>query len=262
MRLAGEAMNQKTDYIAVFDSGVGGISVLRKLRLELPGERFLYFGDSANAPYGTRPTAQIRALALAAAEKLIQRGIKALVVACNTATAAAIDELRQTYPELIIIGIEPALKLAADRFPGGHIGVMATPATLREGKFAHLLERFRDCRVEKFPAPGLMELVETGKGNSPEAEALLAPMLSPYYGKLDAIVLGCTHYPFAAEVISRLVGEKTALLEGGGGTARETRRRLEAAGLLENGTGSITIEDSSPDPAVIDLAWKLLGQSL
>ena len=141
-------MNTKQDYIAVFDSGVGGISVLRHLRRELPNERFLYFGDSANAPYGTRPTEEIRALTLAAAEKLVARGIKALVVACNTATAAAIEDLRRCYPDLIVVGIEPALKIASDRFPGGTVGVMATPATLREGKFARLLQRFENhCRV-------------------------------------------------------------------------------------------------------------------
>ena len=150
-------MDTKNRYIAVFDSGVGGISVLRHLRAELPQERFLYFGDSANAPYGTRPTAQIRELTLAAAEKLVARGIKALVVACNTATAAAIEDLRREYPDIIVIGIEPALKLATDRYPGGTIGVMATPATLRERKFARLMERCADhCTVVKLPAAGLV----------------------------------------------------------------------------------------------------------
>ena len=129
-------MNSKQDYIAVFDSGVGGISVLRQLRRYLPSERYLYFGDAANAPYGTRPTAEVRQLVARAAEKLVPRGLKALAVACNTATAAAIDLLRETYPDLIIVGIEPALKPAADRFPGGTVGVLATPVTLREEKFA------------------------------------------------------------------------------------------------------------------------------
>ena len=238
-------MNTKTDYIAVFDSGVGGISVLRHLRRELPDERFLYFGDSANAPYGTRPTAEIRELTLAAAEKLVDRGLKALVVACNTATAAAIEDLRKRYPDLIVIGIEPALKPASDRFPGGTVGVMATPATLREEKFARLLHRFADhCQVVKLPAAGLVELVEAGKGNGAEAEALLRPLLEPYRGKLNAVVLGCTHYPFAAETISRLLGPETVLLEGGPGTARETKRRLAAAGLLYDGPGEIMMENS------------------
>ena len=239
-------MNTKQDYIAVFDSGVGGISVLRHLRQALPQERFLYFGDSANAPYGTRPSWQIRDLTMAAAKMLMDRGCKALVVACNTATAAAIEDLRKAYPDRIIIGIEPALKIASDRFPGGTVGVMATPATLREEKFARLLSRFADhCRVVKLPAAGLVELVEAGKGNGAEAEALLRPLLAPYCGKLDAVVLGCTHYPFAGEAISRLLGQDTVLLDGGAGTARETRRRLEAAGLLHDGPGEVLIENSS-----------------
>ena len=253
-------MDTKNRYIAVFDSGVGGISVLRHLRAELPGERFLYFGDSANAPYGTRPTAQIRDLTLAAAEKLVARGIKALVVACNTATAAAIEDLRKEYPDIIVIGIEPALKLATDQYPGGTIGVMATPATLRERKFARLMERCADhCRVVKLPAAGLVELVEAGKANGAEAEELLRPLLAPHAGMLDAVVLGCTHYPFAAETISKLLGERTALLDGGRGTALHTKRRLAAAGLLREGPGEIVIENSLNCPQIVALCHTLAG---
>lgn len=252
-------MNTKHDYIAVFDSGVGGVSVLRHLRQELPNERFLYFGDSANAPYGTRSTEEIRTLTLAAAEKLTSRGIKALVVACNTATAAAIADLRRRYPELIIIGIEPALKIAADCFPGGTVGVMATPATLREEKFARLVDRCADhCRVVKLPAAGLAELVECGKGNSFEAEELLRPLLEPYHGKLDAVVLGCTHYPFANETISRLLGANTVLLDGGPGTARETKRRMAQADLLSDGPGELLVENSADCAETTALCQKLL----
>ena len=252
-------MNTKNEYIAVFDSGVGGISVLRQLRREMPHERYLYFGDSANAPYGTRPTEEIRALTLAAAEKLMARGLKALVVACNTATSAAIEDLRRRYPDTIVIGIEPALKPASDRFPGGTVGVMATPATLREQKFARLLERFSDhCRVAKLPAAGLVELVEAGKADSPETAALLRPLLEPYAGKLDAVVLGCTHYPFAAKVILDILGHETVLLDGGPGTARETKRRLEAAGLLHEGPGELLIENSLGSRQISDLCNRLL----
>lgn len=252
-------MSVKSDPIAVFDSGVGGVSVLRELLRLMPNERYLYFGDSANAPYGTRPTEEVRALTLAASEKLMARGCKALVVACNTATAAAIKELRERYPQKIIIGIEPALKVAADYFPGGEIGVMATPVTLREEKFDVLLHRFTDsCTVHKIPAPGLVQLVEQGKAESAETEALLAPLLSPYFGKLDAVVLGCTHYPFAAPVIQRLLGEKTALLDGGPGTARQTKRRLQAEGLLWDGEGELIIENSSGNEEMIALCRKLL----
>ena len=156
-------MNRIEDYIGVFDSGVGGISVLRHLRRLMPGERFIYYGDSANAPYGTRTKEEVKCLSLAVAEKLMARGLKALVVACNTATSAAIGDLRERYPDLIIVGIEPALKLAADRFPGGGIGVMATPMTLREEKFARLMHRYEsECSIYKIPAPRLVEIVEHG----------------------------------------------------------------------------------------------------
>ena len=251
------------DQIAVFDSGVGGISVLRQLVKLLPGERFLYFGDSANAPYGTRPTQQVRELTFAAVEALYTRyPIKALVLACNTATAAAVKELRQAYPDRIIIGIEPAVKLAADHFPGGRVGVMATQVTLREEKFDTLLHRWDSCcALAKIPAPGLVELVEAGKGGSPEAEALLRPILEPYIGKLDALVLGCTHYPFASQPIRRILGPQVALLDGGEGTARETRRRLKAQNLLEHGTGSVQIINSLPGQARLELCKALLEQS-
>ncbi len=252
-------MSEKHDYIAVFDSGVGGISVLRELIKLMPRERYLYFGDSANAPYGTRSTDEVRALTLAAAEMLMTRGCKALVVACNTATAAAIKDLRSIYPDKIVIGIEPALKVAADHFPGKEVGVMATPVTLREEKFDILLHRFTGCcTVHKIPAPGLVELVEHGKADSEETEALLMPLLMPYRDRLAAIVLGCTHYPFAASVIQRLVGRNTALLDGGPGTARQTRRRLQAEGLLWNGPGELIIENSAGNEEMIALCKKLL----
>lgn len=251
---------KKTDAIAVFDSGVGGISVLGELRRLLPGERYLYFGDSANAPYGTRPTAEVQALTFAAVERLLwETPLKALVIACNTATAAAVAALRRKYPELIIIGIEPALKLAASRFPGGNIGIMATEVTLREEKLGHLMDRVADhCQIHKIPAPGLVELVEQGLADSPQAEALLSGILGPYVGKLDALVLGCTHYPFASKRISAVLGPGTALIDGGAGTARETQRRLSEAGLVENGPGSLTMTNSAPDPEMLELSWKLL----
>ncbi len=253
-------MHAKGDHIAVFDSGVGGISVLRELIRLMPQENYLYFGDSANAPYGKRSTQEVRQLTLEAADMLLGRGSKALVVACNTATAAAINDLRQKYPDTIIIGIEPALKMAADRFPGGHIGVMATPVTLREEKFTQQLERFPGVTVSLIPVTDLVELVEQGHTDDAVVEALLRPVLSPYAGKLDAVVLGCTHYPFAAKTISKILGEQTAVLDGGAGTARETRRRLAEAGLLQDGPGAVQMENSANDPAILRLAMTLLEE--
>lgn len=253
-------MHTKEEYIAVFDSGVGGISVLRELVRQMPGENYLYFGDSANAPYGGRSTEGVRSLTMDAAERLLKRGVKALVVACNTATAAAIEDLRRTYPDTIIVGIEPALKVAADRFPGGNVGVMATPVTLREEKFAQQLERFPALQVSLIPVPTLVELVEAGHRNSPEIEALLRPVLEDYAGKLDAVVLGCTHYPFAARTIRKILGEHTQIIDGSAGTAAQTKRRLEQAGLLCNGPGQIQIENSAQDSRLLQLCMTLLEE--
>ena len=255
-------MNGKEAYIAVFDSGVGGISVLRELVRQMPGENYLYYGDSANAPYGKRTTEAVRQLTMDAAQMLISRGIKALVIACNTATAAAITDLRTAYPELIVIGIEPALKIAADRFPGGKVGVMATPVTLRENKFATQLERFCGMDVKLIPVPDLVELVEQGHTDDEAVETLLRPVLQPYAGQLDAVVLGCTHYPFAAATVSRILGENTAVLDGGPGTARETHRRLKEAGLLLEGSGSIQFENSAGDPEKLRLCATLLEKKV
>ena len=255
-------MCTKEQYIGVFDSGVGGISVLRQLRKELPQERFLYFGDSANAPYGSRTTREVRQLSCRVAEHLLSRGIKALVVACNTATAAAIRELRRQYPELIIVGIEPALKLACDQFPGETIGVMATEVTLREEKFAKLMDRCaQQCQVVKLPAVGLVELVEAGKANSPASRALLQALLEPWVGKLRSLVLGCTHYPFAAKTITSILGPDVVLLDGGVGTAKQTRRLLEARDLLWDGAGEVVFENSLRDDGVTTLCQTLLEES-
>ena len=252
----------KQDYIAVLDSGGGGCCVLRHLLRELPNERFLYFGDSANAPYGSRTTEEVRELTLAAVKKLVEGDpIKAIVIACNTATAAAVKDVRAAYPELIVVGIEPALKVAADHFPGGRVGVMATEVTLREEKFDLLLHRFdENCTIAKIPAPGLVQLIEQGKVEHPETDALLHRILDPYVGKLDALVLGCTHFPFVSKAISRILGEEVALLEGGGGTARETRRRLKDAGLLYDGPGEVILRNSSNDPQMLKRSQDRLHQ--
>lgn len=252
-------MAHKDDYIAVFDSGVGGISVLRHLLKELPQEKFLYFGDSINAPYGVRTRQEVEDLTMAALEKLLPRGLKAFVIACNTATAAAVEALRAKYPELVIVGIEPAVKLATDRHPGGHIGVMATPGTLKSPRVLALIDRFRgDCTIEMLPAPGLADLVEANKQNGPEGEALLRPWLDSLVGKLDALVLGCTHYPFATPMLNKILGDRTELLDGGPGVARQTKRRLEAEGLLREGEGELLIENSLPGDSMIQLSRQLL----
>ena len=218
-------MNTKEDYIGVFDSGVGGISVLRHLRRVMPNERFLYYGDSANAPYGIRTRAEVRDLSFAVAEKLMARGLKALVI----------------------------------RYPGGGMGVMATPMTLSEEKFARLLHRYDvTCDIYKIPAPRLVEIVEAGMVDTRRTIDMLQKLFTPYRGRLDALVLGCTHYPFASHTISRILGGQVDILDGGDGTARETRRRLEEAGLLRDGPGEVIIENSRNSPEILGLSWRLL----
>lgn len=248
--------------IAVFDSGLGGLSVLRELVRRLPEENFLYFGDSANAPYGSRSTEEIREMTLRHASALFAQGCKALVIACNTATSASIEALRATYPDRIIIGIEPALKLAVKRHPGGRILVMATEATLREHKFAALMQEYAgNCQIVKCPCPGLVEFVERGELHSAALTARLreelggALTLSP-----DAIVLGCTHFPFLSDAIRAVVGPLPELLDGADGTARETERRLREDGLLRTGTaGTVTLTNSLPSPEILALSKRLLS---
>ena len=248
--------------IAVFDSGLGGLSVLRELIRLMPEENFLYFGDSANAPYGGKPTEEIRAMTLRHAEDLFARGCKALVVACNTATSAAINDLRAQYPKKIIIGIEPALKLAVTHYPAGRILVMATEATLRERKFAALMARFaQQCEIIKCPCPGLVEYVERGELQGPVVEAALREELKDCLSQPpDAVVLGCTHYPFLRGAIRAVVGDRPAIFDGADGTAKETKRRLTEAGLLRTGSpGKVELTNSRPTPELMRLCEQLLS---
>lgn len=255
-------MARQENCIAVFDSGLGGISVLRELVRQMPSERFLYFGDSANAPYGSRSTAEVRALTLGNIEALMRRGVKAVVIACNTATTAAIDILRERYPDTIIVGIEPALKLAAARHSGGRIIVMATEVTLREEKFHSLMHRYQDSHdIVRLPSPRLVEFVEAGQFDGDEPEQYLRDILTPCLTPdTRAIVLGCTHFPFLRPVIARIAGPDIEILDGGEGVAAHTKRRLESAGLLQTeGSGSVTIENSLCEPEILALAARLLA---
>lgn len=255
-------MERRDGMIAVFDSGVGGISVLRQLVRQMPNENFLYFGDSANAPYGSRSTEEIRRLTLQNVEKLYRRGLKALVIACNTATSAAIDALRQTYPQEIIVGIEPAVKLAAERFPHGRIAVMATEATLREQKFNTLVHTYDgEEEIIPVPCPELVKFVERGETHSENLMCYLHSRLDLLLARgLDGIVLGCTHFPFVRGAIAEVAGERVALLDGGEGTARETCRRIRAANLQNPpGKGTVLLENSLSTPQMLAQMRRMLA---
>ncbi len=249
--------------IAVFDSGMGGVSVLRALRVQLPHEDFLYFGDSANAPYGVRPYEEILELSRTAVKHLVDAGIKALVIGCNTVTSVAVKTLRQEYPELIIVATEPAVKPAVLAKPGGTILVMATEATIHGDNFLSLVHRYEgDAKILKCPCPGLMEFVERGETDSEALYDYLRERFGILEGaKPDCVVLGCTHYPFVSGAIKKVLGEDVTLFDPAPGIARQAERQLKAAGLLNPRLtkGTVRWENSSPDPGMIELGKRLLA---
>lgn len=253
--------DRRTYPIAVFDSGLGGISVLRELRALMPREDYLYFGDSANAPYGTRTAAEVKKLTLKNIGALYDRGIKAAVIACNTATSAAVKSLRARFRDIPVIGMEPAIKPAALQHPKGIVLVLATPLTLREDKFSLLLEHYRsEAELVPLPCPELVGFVERGELESDALMEYLRSRLGPWRGRADAAVLGCTHFPFLRAAIRSVLGEETDLYDGGAGTARETKRQLAQRDLLnsERAAGKIRLENSRNCPDEEALSRRLL----
>lgn len=247
--------------IGVFDSGVGGISILRELVRLMPNENYIYFGDSANAPYGTKTLEQVVELVCSDAEYLSAKGIKALVVACNTATSAGIRILRECYTDIPVIGIEPALKPAVLSAEHPTVLVMATPMTLREEKFRRLMQRFEEkAEIIPLPCPGLMEFVERGELQGEALEQYLSKLFAPYE-KVDAVVLGCTHYPFVRKTIQKVLGDGAVLFDGGEGTARETKRQLKDRGILNPSEepGNVVFENSAKEESLLKLCEDLLN---
>jgi glutamate racemase len=254
--------NPSANPIGVFDSGVGGLAVLQEIRRELPGEDLLYVADSAHAPYGEKTTRQIEARSIAIAEFLVSRHAKAIVVACNTATGAAVETLRARFP-LPIVAMEPAVKPAAAHTKTGVIGVLATSRTITSDNFAKLHQRFgADVRILMQACPGLVEQVEAGRLSGNETRALVERYLLPLLEQqADTIVLGCTHYPFLAPLIREIAGAAVAIMDPSPAIARELRRRLNAAALLSAGTrtGSVhfwSSANSESNRRVISELWK------
>ncbi len=243
------------DFIGVFDSGVGGISVLKKLVARLPGEDFLYYGDSANAPYGEKSQEEVARLSMALAGRMIDRGAKAVVIACNTATSAAAEVIRREYPDTPIVGVEPAIKPAAMKLSHGRILVMATPMTLEREKYKALAQRF-DTAADLIPlaCPGLAARIEKGDLDAEDITGMLEQLLSEYAGRVDGIVLGCTHYPFIKKQIRKIMGD-VPFFDGAEGTARELERRLKDRGLMssfEDG-GQVIFDTSDKTPMELKL---------
>ena len=249
--------------IAVFDSGMGGVSVLRALRALMPNENYLYFGDSANAPYGVRSYEEILSLSRAAVTHLVGAGIKALVIGCNTVTSVAVKTLRAENPNLIIVATEPAVKPAALAKPGGTILVMATDATIHGDNFLALVHRYEsEAKIVKCPCPGLMEFVERGETDSENLRDYLRNKFEILNGERpDSVVLGCTHYPFVSSAIHAVLGEDVELFDPAPGIARQAKRQLDAEGLLnpQESEGKIRWENSSRDPNMIELGKRLLN---
>ena len=245
------------DLIGFFDTGVGGISVLHAARRLMPNEHFLFYGDNKNAPYGPRALEEIRDLSAAAIGGLLARDVKAVVIACNTVTSAYADIVRAERPDLIIVGMEPALKPAHFARHGGQVIVLATDATLRLEKFERLMSLYgRD--VIPVVGEGLVELVEAGQADSPRAEACLKNLLAPYMDRqIDAIVLGCTHYPFLRAPIRRLF-PGARLFDGLEGTAQRLKYLLDERGLRSGDSPGSVEYLSSGGEACVALMKKLM----
>ncbi|UTW09149.1 glutamate racemase [Pseudomonas benzenivorans] len=247
--------------VGVFDSGVGGLSVLREIRALLPAESLLYVADSGHVPYGEKSPEFIRERCRLIAEFLLGQGAKALVLACNTATVAGVAELRELYPQLPIIGMEPAVKPAAAATRSGVVGVLATTGTLKSAKFAALLDRFAsDVRVVTQPCPGLVERIEAGDLDGAATRELLQGFVAPLLAEgCDTMILGCTHYPFIRPLLRELLPASVSLVDTGAAVARQLQRRLAEQQLLADGEAAAGRFWSSGDPgqmqAVLPLLW-------
>ena len=243
--------------IGVFDSGVGGLSVLRHLRAHLPHENFIYIADQAHVPYGRRPLADIRRLSENVVHFLLAHHVKLIVIACNTASGAALNSLRHTFPSLPFVGMEPAVKPAAAQTKSGKVGVLATAGTFESQRYLSLMNRFaKDVEVFENPCIGLVERIEDGQLDDDETAVLLRSCVEPMLAAgVDTLVLGCTHYPFIRPLLEQICEHNTSaeLVEGRSSTssdltvtiidpapaiARQTARRLAENGLL-NGAGAM-----------------------
>ncbi len=257
-----------TNPIGVFDSGVGGLSVLRAMRTLMPAENVIFFGDQGHVPYGPRPLVQVRAFSKAITRFLLSEGAKLIVVACNTASAAALTYLRQILPDVKFVGMEPAVKPAAEMTRTGVVGVLATPATFQGALYASVVERFANgVELLQHTCPGLVQKIEQGNLDGAETRRILEDALLPMLEKnIDTVVLGCTHYPFVIPLIEQIVGEPVRVIDPAPSVARQAERLLEAGGTRNTGNpssgrGSIQFYTSGDAAAVESLLPKLLGET-
>ena len=252
---------QTVNPIGIFDSGAGGLSVLREIQALMPNEDILYFGDQGHVPYGPRPMKQIQDFSEGITRFLLGQNAKIIVVACNTASAAALKYLRQTIPDVQFVGMEPAVKPAAEKTQTGKVGVLATPATFQGELYASVVERFANG-VELFQntCNGLVQQIETGSLEGVETRRILEDALHPMMEKnIDTVVLGCTHYPFVIPMIQKIVGEKVRVIDPAPAVARQVKRLLEAGGMLNRQGGAVRFVTSGEVMAVESVIQILLG---
>ncbi|MBL0045144.1 MAG: glutamate racemase [Flavobacteriales bacterium] len=247
--------------IGIFDSGVGGLTVAAVIKQALPSERLLYFGDAAHIPYGDRSLREVRAFSAAIVRALLAKGCKLIVIACNTASAAALRHVREAYPMVVFVGMEPAVKPAAERSRSHVVGVIATQATFQGELFESVLERFaQGTRVIERPCPGLVQAIEAGELDSPGTERMLRRWLEPMLAEgMDELVLACTHYPLVRPLIERICGPEVEVIDPAPAVARQVMRLLHERGLAASeGNGSFQ-SFTSGEPAQMVPVLRLLG---
>ena len=256
-------MSRTNDAIGVFDSGVGGLSVLRAMREQMPNENIVYFGDQGHVPYGARPIEEIQKFSVGITNFLLDQGSKIIVVACNTASAAALTYLREKFPKITFVGMEPAVKPAAEITKTGKVGVLATPATFQGALYASVVERFgAGVELLQSTCPGLVGQIEKGELDTKATRAILEDALLPMLERdIDTVVLGCTHYPFVIPLIQSIVGENVRVIDPAPAIARQAQRLLDAQGLRNDSekTGGLQIFTSGDVKIVHSVILKLLN---
>ena len=259
------SQTQKNSPIGIFDSGVGGLSVLKAIRAQMPQEAIIYLGDQGHVPYGSRPFDEVQAFSEQITRFLLAKGAKLIVVACNAASAAALQYLRHIFPQVSFIGMEPALKPAAEQTKSGVVGVLATPATFQGVLYASTVERFaRGVTVLQDTCPGLVGQIEKGELDAPETESILRLALHPMLEQgIDTVVLGCTHYPFVIPLIERIAGKNVRVIDPAPAVARQTGRLLASAGMRQPaGTkAAVAYYTTAAAESMQKLLPKLLGES-
>jgi glutamate racemase len=249
--------------IGIFDSGIGGLSVLRHLRVQLPTEDLIYLADQAHVPYGPRPLEEVRIFSEEITRFLLAQGAKLIVVACNTASAAALKHLRGTFPNVLFVGMEPAVKPAAETTHNKVVGVLATQATFQGELFASLVERFaKEVVVLEQTLPGLVEKIESGDVDSHSTYEIIERAVEPLLGEgADALVLGCTHYPFIQPLLEKIVAGRAEIIDPSPAVARQAGRVLQQASLIkgDNGQGYVRYLSTLDGDRLAKMAYELSG---